>query len=342
MSELVQFLRHAERSGLLASEDLAQCQRQAQLAPTLDPKIMAEHLVRLGKLSRFQAKKLLAGKSAGLVLGPYEILNVLGKGGMGSVFLARDRRNRNLVALKLVTPKQLEEHPWRLIRLQREMQINRRLDYSGIARIHELNQYNDVHCLTIEYVPGIDLRHRILTEGVLDYQEAASLLAEVALSLDHAHRRGVIHADVKPSNIMILDDGRTHANGRTKLVDFGLAIDLVRPEMPELKRRISGTMSYIPPEQTTPGSFVGPAADIYALGGTLYFALTGEPPFPGGTTKEKMQRQRYEPAPSLHLLVHDIPPDLAILAKQMLAKKPENRPVSAAAVAEALKQIAAE
>ena len=340
MSDLANFLKHAERSGLLAPEDLAQCQRQAQLAPTLDPNILAEHLVRLGKLSRFQARKILTGKSVGLVLGPFEILNVLGRGGMGSVFLARDRRNRELVAIKLVTPKQLEEHPWRLVRLQREMQINRRLDHASIARIHELNQYDDVHCMTLEYVPGIDLRQQVVEQGLLDYRTVAALLAEVALALDHAHRRGVIHGDIKPSNIMLLDESRHHAAGRTKLVDFGLSIDLVRPEGPEMKRRISGTMSYISPEQTMVGSFIGPAADIYSLGGTLYFALTGEPPFPGGTVKEKVQRQRYEDAPSLHLLVHDIPPDLAILAKQMLAKKPENRPLSAAAVAEALKQIA--
>ena len=341
MTDLPQFLKHVERSALLSPEDLAQCQRQAQLAPTLDPKIMAEHLVRLGKLSRFQAKKVLSGKSAGLLLGPFEILNVLGKGGMGSVFLARDRRNRELVALKLVTPKQHEEQPWRLTRLEREMQINRRLDFAGIARIHELNQYHEVHCLTVEYVPGIDLRRRVLEQGVLDYREAATLLAEIALALDHAHRRGVIHADVKPSNIMILDEYH-RAERSCKLVDFGLSIDLVRPEKIDNKRRISGTMSYIPPEQTTPGGFIGPAADIYALGGTLYFALTGEPPFPGGTSVEKVQRQRYEAAPSLHLLVHDIPPDLTILAKQMLSKRPEDRPVPAASVAAALQQIAQE
>lgn len=333
------FLRHLERSLLLDAADLSWCRAVEDRFP--QPPDLAKELVRQGKLSRFQAKNLLAGRSKGLVLGPYEVLDSLGRGGMAKVFLARDVASRSLFALKLLTPRHLKANPKLGDRLHRELEVALRLVHPSIARVYRLDVFNKVHCLTMEFVPGMDLGRWVLKNGPMSPVAAARFLGVIAIALEHTHQFGLIHADVKPGNLMVLPDNpdQPHHGPKGKLLDFGLAIDLRQPTLSETsegRRAIAGTMAYIAPEQTRRHARVGPSADLYALGGTLFYALTGRAPFVGGTSRDKVYRQRYETPPRLRDVLPSAPAILDELIARLLSKKPENRPASAGDLAQEL------
>lgn len=343
--DLPHFLGHLERSRLLAPIDLAACRQWALQDGALTPAQLADHLLKSGKLSRYQRGKLLAGRSSGFLLGPFEILAPLGKGGMADVFLARDHEHSRLVALKLLSPRKKAAHPGLLPRLEREMKFGRRFSHPGIIRAFALGEYNQVHVLALEHVPGIDLFRLVRRHGPLPPLAAARIMGQVALALDEIHHRGVVHTDLKPGNILIRPDSAQDAKAMPspKIIDFGLAIDLTTPEEDvhgaRPKGRIAGTFGYAAPEQTRPGLSVGPAADIFALGSTLFFLLTGEVPFSGKTTKEKIRRIRHE-EPAWHLLPAGTPPALRQLLQELLAKKPQDRPNRASVAADALLGLA--
>jgi serine/threonine protein kinase len=186
----------------------------------------------------------------------------------------------------------------------------------------------------MEYIPGKNLSRLVAQEGPLEVPRAARLMAEVASGLEHAHSQGLIHRDLKPSNILVTP------NDHVKVLDLGLA--LIQGETGDLsvvggQGYIVGTMDYIAPEQAADPSKVDRRSDIYSLGCTLYYALTGQPPFPGGTRKEKIYRHRTEvPVPLLQLRPA-LPPAFAALVHRMMAKAPADRFPSALAIAEALR-----
>jgi serine/threonine protein kinase len=191
----------------------------------------------------------------------------------------------------------------------------------------------------MEYIPGKNLSRTIAESGPLMVPRAARLMAEVASALEHAHNQGLIHRDLKPSNIMIMP------NDHAKVLDLGLA--LMEGEEAEQnviggQGYIVGTMDYIAPEQTTNATGVDGRADLYSLGCTLYFAVCGQPPFPGGTSREKMRRHRQEQPRPLRELVPDVPVGFARLIERLMAKDPAQRPPSAVAVEEELRAWAAE
>ena len=351
--DLDHFLQTLTESQLLAAIDVQACLQWAQADPTLLPQQLALHLLRHGKLSRYQMDRLLMGRPQGLVLGPFEILAPLGKGGMGIVFLARDHANQRLVALKMLSTKKQSQHPNYYERLQREMQFARSLSHPHIVKVFSLTQHGEIHCLAMELVPGQDLGHYVRRKGPLPLNLATRCLAGIALALEAIHRRGIVHTDVKPGNILFstpLPVIPAQSNGQApmawpvdryqaKLIDFGLALDL---EDAAANRqivgpgRIAGTFAYAAPEQTRTNPTIGPAADIYAFGSTLYFILTGQPPFPGGSTKEKIKRVRHEAPPRPSQLRPEIPAWLDDLVLQMLAKRPKDRPKNASIVADRL------
>lgn len=348
---LAKFLHHLARSRLLPAIDLEACELWAAHHPDAPAQEFAEQLLRTGKLSRYQMRKLLKGHSSGFVLGAHEILAPLGKGGMGYVYLARDHEFQRLVALKLLTPRQRAAKPGLLIRLQRELKFGQRFSHPGIIKAYALGESGDVHWLAIEFVRGIDLYRVVRRHGPVPPAQVGRLMGHAALALDEVHRRGVVHTDLKPGNLLVLLDQsprdptpsaadlgtypRLHS---PKLIDFGLAIELegTTDQDSHLKPdRIAGTFGYAAPEQTKPGLPVGPAADLFAFGCTLFYLLTGEIPFPGETNKEKIRKVRHE-APAWYLLPAGVPSSLRQLLQQLLEKKPAHRPRSAAAVADAL------
>jgi serine/threonine protein kinase len=328
------FRKTVLKSGLLDRAQLQDALRDVPKEQRDDPRALADHLVRKGKLSRFQAVKILRGTGKGLLLDHYQVLSPIGRGGMSTVYLARDERSGELVALKLLPPSRWRNEERLLARFQREMELSRRVGHPHLAWTYESGFCQRVYYIAMEYIPGKNLSRVVAEGGPLRVPRAARLMAEVASALEHAHNQGLIHRDLKPSNIMITP------NDHAKVLDLGLA--LMEGEEAEQKviggqGYIVGTMDYIAPEQTTDAAGVDGRADIYSLGCTLYFALSGQPPFPGGTSREKIRRHRHEDPVPLLQLAPSVPPRFARLVERMMAKNPDDRPPSAAAVEEELR-----
>jgi eukaryotic-like serine/threonine-protein kinase len=333
------FLKTVLKSGLLDRGQLQEALRDVPKNQRDDPRALADHLVRKGKLSRFQASKILQGNGKGLILGNYQVLSPIGRGGMSTVYLARDDRSGDLVALKMLTPSRWRKEERLLARFQREMELSRRVAHPHLAWTHESGFCLGVYYIAMEYIPGKNLGRVVAEGGPLRVPRAARLMAEVASGLEHAHNQGLIHRDLKPSNIMITP------NDHAKVLDLGLA--LMQGEEAEQsviggQGYIVGTMDYIAPEQTTDATGVDGRADIYSLGCTLYFTLTGQPPFPGGSSRDKVRRHRQEQPRPLRELAPDVPAGFARLIERMMAKDLDQRPPSAVAVEEELRAWATE
>jgi len=215
------------------------------------------------------------------------------------------------------------------------MELCQRVAHRHLAQTYEIGVNGGVYYIAMEFIPGRSLFRVVSDDGPLQIARAARLFAEVASALDHAHERGLIHRDIKPSNILIT----TH--DQAKVVDFGLAI--MEGEKPSDHRVVGGqgyvvgTMDYLAPEQAEDATKVEPRSDIYSLGCTLYFALTGRPPFPGGTALQKIHRHRNEDPVPVSRLNADVPAGFAALLERMMAKQKEDRFRSARAVRRALK-----
>jgi serine/threonine protein kinase len=321
------FLKTILRSALLDQADLEDVLRNAPAACRVEAGALAEHLVKTGKLSRFQAHKLLRGAAGGLVLGPYQVLAPIGKGGQGKVYLARDQRSGELLALKVLPPKKARAEERLLARFRREMELSQRVGHPHIAWTQEVGVWYGVYYIAMEFIPGKSLYRLVGDDGPLTVPRAARLFAEVASALNHAHAQGLIHRDLKPSNILITP------NDHAKVLDLGLALiegeDVSDREVVGGQGYVVGSMDYIAPEQTGDPTKVGPRADVYALGCTLYFALTGQPPFPGGDSKQKMRRHRTEEPVPLLQLNPQVPAGFAALVHRLMAKRPEERVASA-------------
>jgi serine/threonine protein kinase len=292
----------------------------------------ADHLVAADKLTHFQAEKLLRGRWQGFFLGPYVVLAPIGRGGMGAVYLARRRDGPGgLLALKILSHKRARAEGRTLARFRREMEIGRYLEHPNVTRTFDAGEVDGTYYIAMEYVPGLSLRELVEGGGPLSVPDAARVFADVAAGLSHAHARGLVHRDLKPANVMVTPDGRA------KVLDLGLAI-MVGEELPDdpailgTKGYVLGTMDYIAPEQTTDPTAVGPAADLYALGCSLYFVLAGVPPFPGGTSQQKIRWQRAEEPPPLTQFNSAVPDAFVGLVRWLMAKRPGDRPASADAV----------
>lgn len=327
------FLQAVVRSGLLDRDELQAALRSLPERQA-SPQLIADFLVKTGKLTRFQASKLLEGAVVGLVLGPFHVLAPLGKGGMGTVYLARDTRNKQLLALKVLPPQRARQENRMVARFLREMEMCQRVAHPNLTQTYEVGKYRGVYYIAMEFIPGKNLYRLISDEGTLPVPRAARLFAEAAAGLEHAHQQGLIHRDLKPSNLIV-----TPAD-HTKVLDLGLAI--MQDEIPTDAAVVGGvgyvvgTMDYIAPEQTEDPTKVDARADIYSLGCTLYFALTGQAPFPGGSTMDKIRKHRNEEPVPVGNFNPTVPVAFATLLRRMMAKRPERRFASAAALREEL------
>jgi hypothetical protein len=319
------FLQTLHQSGLLSREQirdaLAACPAEAQTNAAR----LAEYCVASGLLTRFQADKLLEGVTVGLVLGPYHVLSPIGRGGMGTVYLARDNRNRELVALKVLPPKRAKQDEVTLARFRREMDLARVVCHPRITQTYEVGVVQGIYYIAMEYVAGRSLAQYLHEVGTLPVGRAARVAIEIAEGLEQAHARGLIHRDLKPSNVMLTHDGHC------KILDFGLAI--MQDEEPPGdisitggKGYVVGTMDYISPEQAEDPLQVDPRSDLYSLGCSLYRMTAGRVPFPGGNGLQKIMRHRTELAPLVHTLNPDIPREFSELIARFMAKDPSDRP----------------
>ncbi|HEV3146239.1 MAG TPA: serine/threonine-protein kinase [Gemmataceae bacterium] len=323
------FLKAIARSGLLSDE---QIQKAYQAAPTSirkQPELLADYFVRTGVLSQFQSQKLLQGVEKGLVLGPYHVLAPIGRGGMGgTVFLARDARDQRLLALKVLPPQKYREEERVLTRFRREMELCQKVSHPHLARAFESNVYHNIYFIAMEFIPGKSLSQKVAGDGLLPVHRTARIFAQVCSALQYAHQQGLIHRDLKPSNIMITP------NGHAKVLDLGLAL-MEGEDLPADKSilggqgYIVGTMDYIAPEQVADPTGVDLRADLYSLGCSLYFALTGQPPFPGGTSQQKMKRHLNEWPTPVTEVNPTVPARFAVLIEHLMSKQPDQRPRSA-------------
>ncbi len=289
-------------------------------APPTDRQL-ADRLVELGKLNAWQAKQLLDGQTK-FTLGPYRIIDSIGQGGMGQVFKAEHKVLGRVVAIK-VLPR-AKSTPEAVRNFTREIQALASLDHKHLVQAIDAGHDGNVHYLVTEYVPGFDLHKLVRRQGPLDMQTAARIICDVAEGLHHAHQQGLIHRDVKPGNVLVMPDG--HA----KLSDLGLAgpVDANEKSDPRFGK-IVGTADYISPDHVKSPWDPTPLWDIYSLGGTLYYAVTGSVPFPGGSTADKARaHEEFRPVdprrlnPSLSNAFVDVMAD-------MLAKDPARRIPSA-------------
>ena len=264
--------------------------------------------------------------------GDYEIESELARGGMGVVFRARQISLNRPVALKMILAGQLANET-EVKRFYTEAEAAAHLDHPGIVPIYEVGQHEGQHYFSMGLVEGQSLSQR-LAEGPLSPHEAAALLTRVAEAIDYAHSRGVIHRDLKPGNILL------DRSGNPRVTDFGLAKKIANWTAVRLGlAEIRGTPSYMPPEQAGGRrGEVGPAADVYALGATLYATLTGRPPFQAATPMDTvLQVVSEEPVPPRRLNAL-IPIDLETICLKCLRKEPGKRYAGAAALRDELKR----
>ena len=294
-------------------------------------------LVESGALTPFQAECLLAGRGDRLVLRQYVLLEQVGAGGMGQVFRARHRVLGRIDAIKVIRPDCVHGDE-AVRRFRQEAQLAARCAHPNLVPVYDADTVDGTHFLAMEYVPGTDLHRLVRRDGPVSWPRACEYVRQAALGLHHAHERGLIHRDVKPGNLVL-------AAGRVRVLDLGLA-RLREPRADgddplTASHLLLGTPDFLPPEQFRDPRTVDPRSDVYALGCTLYFLLTGRPPFAGGSGPEKLLRHQSERPPALGDACPGLPPEVAQLVTQMLDKDPGRRPATAAAVADRLAPFAA-
>lgn len=317
------FLLSILKLGLLERPELQDTLRTMPISLRDQVKAVAAHLIQEGKLTPFQSRKLLTGATRGLVMGPYHILNPIGRGGMSVVYLARDQRSGERLALKILPPHRARTEKRILERFRREMELCQKVSHRNIVWVHDVGLYDGIYFIAMEYVPGKSLHRVVVDNGPLSVPWAAHFGSEVAQALDHAHHQGLIHRDLKPANILVTP--RKHV----KVLDLGFALEEGETggdiRVVGGEGYVVGTMDYIAPEQIEDPTKVDARSDLYALGCTLYYVLTGQPPFPGGTSKEKMHRHRHATPDPIQTLNPDVPRDLVAIVEKLMAKEPDAR-----------------
>jgi CheY-like chemotaxis protein/tRNA A-37 threonylcarbamoyl transferase component Bud32 len=263
--------------------------------------------------------------------GRYRIDALIGRGAMGTVYRARDLELGDDIAVKILRPDLVSDESSRE-RFKEEIRLARRITHRNVVRTHDFGESSGIWYLTMEYVEGITLRGLLDSRGRLGVPAALAIVMQLAQSLGVAHEMGVIHRDIKPANLLL------DQTGELKVMDFGVArLAEHAADMTEV-RLIAGTPTYMPPEQLT-GDAVDARADLYAAGAVVYECLTGRPPLQGSGLTDLFAKVLGEmPAPPSSL-AGDIPPALDELVLELLAKRPEDRVPSAAALLERLQAL---
>ncbi|HMC88022.1 MAG TPA: protein kinase, partial [Gemmataceae bacterium] len=319
-----QFLDLVQKSGVLdekrLSTHLDKLRATGGVPP--EPAKLAGILVRDGLLTQFQAERFLEGRWRRFVIGKYKVLERIASGGMGSVYLCEHKFMRRRAAVK-VLPEARAADPAALARFYREARAVAALDHPNIVRAYDIDQEENLHFLVMEYVDGTSLQELVRKSGPLEPARAAHYISQAAMGLQHAHEfAGLIHRDIKPGNL-IVDRG-----GIIKILDMGLARffndqdDMLTQKYDE---NVLGTADYLAPEQALDSHSVDIRADVYSLGATFYYCLTGKTPFSDGTVAQKLiWHQTRQPKP-VRSLRQDVPEGIIAVIEKMMAKEPKDR-----------------
>ena len=329
---LEDFIAGVHLSGLLNEAEVDDW--LSELAPA-DARTFAKALVKRHRLTRFQAQALLQGRHQHLVLGNYELLEPLGEGGMGRVFKARHRQLRRIVCLKVLqavnrrTPQLVE-------RFRREAKTVAALAHPNIIVAHDADDADGVPYLAMEFIEGKDLARHVELHGRFSPVDAVQIVLQAARALEYAHGQGVVHRDVKPSNLLLASEAKDSSGAvpLVKVLDLGLArFDSLLSDNPDGLTHTSmtstgvvmGTVDYMSPEQAMNSCKADQRSDIYSLGCTLYHLLTGRAMYSGETVMEKLVAHREQPIPSLIDAGAEVPASLDLIFQTMVKKDPGER-----------------
>ncbi len=320
-------------SNLLDASRVAELQSWAtEYLP--DPSSLAKEIVRRGWLTAYQLREIGRGRARELQIGPYQLLDLLGEGGMGRVFKAHHTRLGRDVALKVIRKEKLSK-PIVVQRFHQEIRATAQLSHPNVVLAFDADEIDGVHFFAMEYVEGTDLTKLVRDKGPIPIPLACDYIRQSALGLQHAFERGLVHRDVKPSNLLVTP------RGQVKVLDLGLALLKEAPGGEDGHRvtqegLVLGTPDFLAPEQAQNPTGVDIRADIYGLGATLYYLLTGRVPYEGGTPADKLMQHVTAPPPSLLKVMPHAPPQLDALIQWMMAKRPEDRPQTPVQLAFAL------
>lgn len=295
---------------------------------------LARQLIETGKATRFQVRAILAGASKGLRIGDYIVIDRIGSGGMGSVYKARHRIMKRIVALKLL-PRAATDNPRLVQRFYREVEAAAALTHPNIVTAYDAGEFKGIHYLVSEFVDGLDLSQLIKKHGPLPLASAVDYVVQAGRGLTFAHEHGVIHRDVKPGNLLLSRDGKI------RVLDMGLARftegdQTISEASLTVTGRLMGTVEYMAPEHAANPKNADHRSDIYALGCTFYRLLTGQLPYKGETAVELIIAQREQPTPRLADAVPGVPDAVQQVFEKMLAKLPEDRYQTMAEAVDAL------
>lgn len=324
-SRVTPFQQVLQASGLVAPEVVREV--LGRLGPDADDTHLANRLVAEGVLNDWQVAQLREGRTK-FNLGQYAIVDTIARGGMGHVFKGEHQMLGRTEAVK-VLPRS-KSNPKTIASFCREIRAQAALNHPNLVRVSYADRDGDTYYLVTEFVPGVDLRRLVRRSGPLPVGAAAWVILQAALGLDYAHRSGVIHRDVKPGNLLVTPEGEV------KLADLGLAYFLSDTSTVERVggKQIAGTCDYLAPESIENPTRMLPISDIYALGCTLYYAVAGKVPYPGGNAVDKLRRCLDEPPLPVESLRSDLPGEFVRVVQQMMHKDLDQRTPSAQAVAE--------
>ena len=321
------FLDAVRKSGLLAPDDLigVLSQYDPDQVSAADPIQIATFLVRKKLLTKFQAMQLLNGRTQGFVLGKYKILAGVRQDRVGMVFLAENAETKDKVSVKVLPTDRVSDNTVYKAFVD-EVKAAAKVDHPNVARVLDMSVHNGTHYVATEYVPAATLDKVLAEKGPLDVNQAAQVAAQVAVGLLHAHRKDVLHRDIKPGNIAVVPP-----EGRVKLIDLGLTHMLENPWQKATQRfnlkEYADEIAHIAQEQAW-GCELDARSDIYSLGSTFYTLLTGKVPFPGLAMESMTARQTRDLPPPSEARA-GVPREIDGLIARMGAKDPRGRFASA-------------
>ncbi|MDX1943848.1 MAG: serine/threonine-protein kinase [Pirellulaceae bacterium] len=330
------FLEFVEKSNLVEGDalrkSLAALKEKSGGQLPADADAIAAHLIADDLLTQWHVDKLLERKHKGFFLGKYKLLRHIGSGGMSSVYLAEHTLMHRQRAIKVLPKARVNDSSY-LARFHLEAQATASLDHPNIVRAYDVDNDGDTHFMVMEFIQGRDLQSIVKHDGPLPLDLACNYIAQAAEGLLHAHEATLIHRDVKPANLLV------DSKGVVKILDLGLALfsDNDQASLTVAhNENVLGTADYLSPEQAVNSHKVDLRADIYSLGCTLYFLLTGHPPFPDGSLAQRIMKHQTQLPEDIRKERGDCPRDLVDICFRMMQKRPEKRYANMREVADAL------
>src|SRR5262245_8107061 len=305
--------------------------------PRSEPPQLAEHLVNHGIITQFQSERILQGKTQGLVLGPYTLMDSIGTGSMGTVYKAFSKQDNKWYAVKVLPRRSM----WNVRLARRQVRSFEQFNHATVVPFVDVGTSGGLHYLAWPLVEGESFEAVIQREGKVAPDVAAYYALQLASGLNVCHQHGIFHGLLKPSNMMLGSDGQVH------ILDFGIGSLLAENEGESLVDTMSTANTMTSGlDCASPESIMEPtnrtaAGDQYSLGCCLYFFLTGQYPFPEGSAVEKMMAHQFKAPPTVRSLAPEVPAELEAVVDRLMQKKPEDRFGNSDEIVEALRPFAA-